>query len=205
MTTTRTHRSNPLLAVSSALLAVLTAVALNVPASTGARAGEETRAAAPSAVVPTAGPSARLTTVPSEVLPGSGPARPLYPPVLAQAPVLSGKAPAPALGVGSLARGFPDVIPVAPLSTVATSSVTSSAGIVQATLAADSRSTCAQIREFYLARFAKIGLASTDVASAGASNALSFTRADDSTTLTLAARSDGTCRYSVFGVFTTTL
>jgi len=196
---TSTHRSRPVLVGATTLLAALSAATLTFSLPPGPAVGSEARAVSS----PVDDMPVPVLITPKEVPRDSDVAEPTVPPETPLKPVLVGKPPASVVGKQQLVRGFPSVIPVAGGSSIVTSTVTSSAGIVQATLEATSKSSCTQVETFYQGRFADTGLASAPLDAVARANSVSFVRGDDSATLTLKPQSDGTCRYSVFSVLKT--
>lgn len=104
--------------------------------------------------------------------------------------------------VGSIVDGFPTrVIPAAPHSSVATSSVAAEGSRLQAALTAKTSLTVVEVLDFYRSSLAKLGLYDTPAPALDGSMALSFNRGDNTITLSATAV-DGGCRYVVFGTFT---
>lgn len=103
--------------------------------------------------------------------------------------------------VGSIVAGFPTrVIPKAPHSTVATSSVATEGSHLQATLTAQTTLTVAEVMDFYRTALAKLSLLDTPAPALDGSTALTFTRGNNTVTIS-ATTIDGGCRYVVFGAF----
>lgn len=100
--------------------------------------------------------------------------------------------------VGSVVAGFPDRIPVAPQSTVASSSVSSDGARLQATLAANTSLTVSDVLAFYTAAWAEVGLTGAPVPASDGSSAVAFSRGPNSITLTVTPTEAG-CEYAVFG------
>ncbi len=104
--------------------------------------------------------------------------------------------------VGSIVDGFPTrVIPAAPHSSVATSSVAAEGSRLQAALTAKTSLTVVEVLDFYRSSLAKLGLYDTPAPALDGSMALSFNRGDNTITLSATAV-EGGCRYVVFGTFT---
>lgn len=104
--------------------------------------------------------------------------------------------------VGSIVDGFPTrVIPTAPNSAVATTSVAAEGSRLQAALTAQTSLTAVEVLNFYRASLAELGLYDTPAPALDGSSALSFTRGNNTITLSATAV-DGGCRYVVFGTFT---
>lgn len=104
--------------------------------------------------------------------------------------------------VGSIVDGFPTrVIPAAPRSSVATSSVAAEGSRLQATLTAKTSLTVVEVLDFYRSTLAKLGLYDTPAPALDGSSALSFNRGTNTVTLSATAV-EGGCRYVVFGAFT---
>lgn len=123
------------------------------------------------------------------------------PPVEPVPQILPGPAPANADAEGKLAKDFPESVPVAPKSTVVTSSLSSEGARVQATLTAHSELSETALLNYYRAEFAKFGLLDVPAPSAGGSTALQFTREDDSITLVATPAAAGV-EYVVFATLT---
>ncbi len=103
--------------------------------------------------------------------------------------------------VGSIVAGFPTrVIPEAPHSSVATSSVAAEGSRLQAALTAQTTLSVVEVMDFYRTALAGFGLFDTPAPALDGSSALAFTRGDNTVTLT-ATTIDGGCRYVVFGSF----
>ena len=104
--------------------------------------------------------------------------------------------------VGSIVDGFPtQVIPAAPHSAVATTSVATEGSRLQAALTAQTSLTVVEVLNFYRTSLAELGLYDTPAPALDGSSALSFTRGSNTITLSATAV-DGGCRYVVFGTFT---
>jgi hypothetical protein len=107
--------------------------------------------------------------------------------------------PSAASARGSLVKGFPAAVPLAPSSKVVSSSVSVNEKTVQAALDAETSTKPAQVVAYYEKLFAKAGLPGTENAAGPDSRSLSFVRGTDSVTLTVTATKSG-ARYSLFGV-----
>lgn len=140
-------------------------------------------------------PGKRTTT---EVQPGAGggphqlgaPASALF----------TGPIPRSGSAVGSLVAGFPSLIPVTQGSVVSSSSISSSDGIVQVTLVARTTISAPDVLGFYSSQFGKVGIVPQSPPTVAGSIAYSFTRGNDSVTVTATPVSGGGSRYSVVGV-----
>lgn len=124
----------------------------------------------------------------------------LPPAAPAPAPLITGTAPVDASAVGSLVAGFPESLPIVGGSTVENSSVSSSAGVVQATVEAHTPEASDAVFAYYQAAFAKVGMAATALSAQGAGSAMSFARDANGVTLTVAPATGGGSRYTLFGV-----
>ena len=103
--------------------------------------------------------------------------------------------------VGSIVAGFPTrVLPQAPHSTVATTSVAAEGSHLQAALTAQTTLTVAEVMDFYRTALAKLSLFDTPAPALDGSTALTFTRGNNTVTIS-ATTIDGGCRYVVFGAF----
>jgi hypothetical protein len=180
-----------------------------VPPTTGTVPGQSATPSVPPQAGETAPPSVVPFTTPGPRAPGkrttteveskaSNPPVTL-PPSAPKTAMFTGPVPASASASGKLVKGFPSIIPLAQASTVASSSVASSGTIVQATVVARTTVAFGGVVDFYNKEFAKLGIAPTAVPAVGGSVAYSFTRDNDSITLTVTP-ADGGSRYSVFGV-----
>jgi hypothetical protein len=169
-------------------------------ASASPRARVTDAATPPPAAGPVLGPQVpqpgkRTTT---EVQPGAGggphqlgaPASALF----------TGPIPRSGSAVGSLVAGFPSVIPVTQGSVISSSSVSSSGGIVQVTLVARTTISAPDVLGFYSSQFGKVGIVPQSPPTVAGSVAYSFTRGNDSVTVTATPVSGGGSRYSVVGV-----
>ena len=143
----------------------------------------------------TAAPGERYST---EVLPPSAPEPTGLPPSKPLPELVSLPLPAADSASGRLVSGFPSaVIPTAPLSQVVDSSVTAEGHRLQATLNATTRSTGAEVLDYYRGAFAPVGLYDSAAPAAAGSSALVFARDGSSITLTVTDDVDG-CSYSIF-------
>ncbi len=103
--------------------------------------------------------------------------------------------------VGSIVAGFPTrVLPQAPHSTVGTSSVAAEGSRLQAALTAQTTLTVAEVMDFYRTALAKLSLFDTPAPALDGSTALTFTRGNNTVTIS-ATTIDGGCSYVVFGAF----
>lgn len=103
--------------------------------------------------------------------------------------------------VGSVVAGFPTrIIPEAPNSSVGTSSVAAEGSRLQAALTAETTLTVVEVMDFYRTALAKVGLYDTPAPALDGSTALTFTRGNNTVTIS-ATTIDGGCRYVVFGAF----
>lgn len=114
--------------------------------------------------------------------------------------LFTGPIPRSGSAVGSLVAGFPPVIPVAQNSVVSSSSISSSGGIVQVTLVARTTISAPDVLAFYSSQFGKFGIVPQSPPTVAGSIAYSFTRGNDSVTVTATPVSGGGSRYSVVGV-----
>jgi hypothetical protein len=113
--------------------------------------------------------------------------------------LLSGSLPSSASARGSLVKGFPAAVPLAPGSKVVSSSVSVADKTVQAALDAETSSTPAQVLAYYEKLFAKAGLPGTEGPAGPDSRSMSFVRGTDSVTITVTTTKTG-ASYSLFGV-----
>lgn len=147
-------------------------------------------------------PSPRKTGEPSEadpVTPDPGPV--ILPTSKPLADLVTLPLPDTSSAVGSIVAGFPTrVIPKAPHSTVATSSVATEGSHLQATLTAQTTLTVAEVMDFYRTALARLSLLDSPAPALDGSTALTFTRGNNAVTIS-ATTIDGGCRYVVFGVF----
>ena len=103
--------------------------------------------------------------------------------------------------VGSVVAGFPDhVLPAAPESTIASSSVAAEGSRLQATLSAETSLTVAEVLDFYRTTLAELGLVAAPVPAVDGSTALAFSRGLNTVTLTATPIESGS-QYLVFGAF----
>lgn len=101
--------------------------------------------------------------------------------------------------VGKLVAGFPDAVPLAPKSTISTSSLDSDGTRVQASLEASTPESAADVTTYYEKLFAALGFPGTPSPAASGSTAVLFARGGESVTLTVTPSATGS-RYSLFGV-----
>lgn len=189
--------------VTTGVLLVQQSSTPTIPTATS-EAGAGTQApSTPGAESPTPGPS---TAAPGE----STEARPSDPDAAAD-PAPESPAPLPALvslplpdtssAVGSVVTGFPDqVLPAAPQSSIASSSVAAEGSRLQAALAAQTPLTAQEVLDFYSATLTGLGLVSAPVPAPDGASALVFTRGANTVTLTAAPVAEGS-EYTVFGIF----
>ena len=205
--------------ILSAVLLSVCAVAAIITAGLLGAGGEQTEHAAPrpaaSASPPTRVPDAaspppaagpfigpqvpqpgKRTTTEVQPAPGGG-THQLGAPASA---LFTGPIPRSGSAVGSLVPGFPSVIPVTQGSVVSSSSISSSGGIVQVTLVARTTISAADVLGFYSSQFGKVGIVPQSPPTVAGSVAYSFTRGNDSVTVTATPVSGGGSRYSVVGV-----
>jgi len=103
--------------------------------------------------------------------------------------------------VGSVVAGFPEsVLPAAPQSTIASSSVAAEGSRLQATLSAETPLTAPEVLDFYRTTLAELGLVEAAVPAVDGSTALAFSRGLNTVTLTVTPIESGS-RYLVFGTF----
>ncbi|QYF72825.1 hypothetical protein [Cryobacterium sp. PAMC25264] len=102
---------------------------------------------------------------------------------------------------GSVVAGFPDrVLPAAPQSSIASSSITTEGSRLQAALVAETPLTVGEVLDFYTSALTALGLVGAPVPAPDGSSALAFTRGVNSVTLT-ANPVDGGSEYTVLGIF----
>ncbi|MDJ0323746.1 hypothetical protein QMG61_08210 [Cryobacterium sp. PH31-AA6] len=155
----------------------------------------------PSPTVPAPGEANDVRVV-EPGTPGSGSVSLPLPESKPQAVLVSLPLPDTSHAVGSIVDGFPTrVIPAAPHSAVATSSVATEGSRLQAALTAQTSLTVVEVLDFYRSSLAELGLYDTPAPALDGSSALSFTRGSNTITLSATAV-DGGCRYVVFGTFT---
>jgi hypothetical protein len=103
--------------------------------------------------------------------------------------------------VRSIVDGFPTgVIPTAPHSSIARSSVATEGSRLQAALTAKTSLSVVEVMDFYRTALAKLGLYDTPAPALNGSSALSFKRGNNTITLSATPVAGG-CRYVVFGTF----
>jgi len=154
-----------------------------------------------STAAPTTPPvaSKRFTT---EVLPAAPATAPALPPTTPLPYPVSAPLPKSASAVGKLAAGYPaDVLPQAPGSTIATSSIASQSGHLQVTMTAASTQEIVDIVAFYRTALAKYGMYDTAAPALSGSTSTVFKRDGNSVTLTVTAAKSGTT-YALYGAFT---
>lgn len=125
------------------------------------------------------------------------------PPSQPLAPLVSLPLPKSATGDG-VVDGFPSgVLPVAPDSTVTSTSLTSEGDRLQATLAAQTTGSLDDVTAFYRQAFTALGMLESDSPAVGGSTALRYGRGTDTITLTMTPGDAGTV-YTLVGNFTAT-
>ena len=111
--------------------------------------------------------------------------------------------PASASAIGKLVAGYPQaVLPQAPGSDVATSSVAAQAGHLQVTLEAKTAQGVTDVVAFYRQTLAKYGMYDSPAPAIDGSTSVAFSRDGNSVTLTATPGDSGTS-YVLFGAFTT--
>lgn len=117
-------------------------------------------------------------------------------------PLVSKPLPATASARGSIVAGFPAVIPKAPKSTVAFSSVATQGTRMQVGLDATSGISPADVLSYYRTTFTRLGLVATSAPAVTGSTALVFVRGANGITVTV-SDAPGTPRshYTVTAVF----
>lgn len=137
----------------------------------------------------------------TEVLP-SGQDGVTLPPSKPRSALVSLPLPPAANALGEVVNGFPsDVMPGIPDSLVDNSSVAAQGDRLQAALEARTTLGTDDVLAFYRQQFAPLGLLESPSTSTERVSALSFTRDDDSVTLSVTTVAGGS-RYVLFGVFT---
>jgi hypothetical protein len=182
-------------------------------AGTGTAPGqsESTSAGTDTPAKPGGSPAPPPTAVPvpegvSEAGQGSGAENPEAPGESAESaprqPLVTLPLPDPASADGAIVAGFPEqVLPAAPDSSIASSSVATEGTQLQATLSAETPLTVTEVVEFYRTALAAHGMAGTPAPAADGSTAFDFTRDSNSVTVTATATDRGSS-YAVFATFT---
>lgn len=168
--------------------------------SSNAPGAPTTGSAAPTPGADPSGPpqSKRFTT---EVIPGAAGGKGLPKSTALPEPV-SNPLPKTASAVGALAKGYPGtLLPAAPHSTIATSSVASQGQHLQVTLTATSAAAIPDILAFYRTTLAKYGMYDSSSPALGGATALTFKRGADSVTVSAKPATGGT-KYIIYGAFT---
>lgn len=138
----------------------------------------------------------------TEVMPADPKATPALPPSTPLPFPISGPLPASASASGRLVAGFPsDVLPQAPNSRIAASSVAAQASRLQVTLEASTDRAVTELLSFYRTALAKYGMYDAPAPAAAGSTAVTFSRDADSVTITATPARGGTS-YVVYGAFT---
>ena len=215
-----TVRRRLVVVTAVAALVVVTTGALVLGQSSGPTAPETTAATAEAGggrPAPSGPDTPSATPTPTSALPGSSSTAPPGESTEARASepdAPAGAAPAPPLpalvtlplpdtsnAVGSVVAGFPErVLPAAPQSSIASTSVTAEGNRLQAALAARTPLTAQEVLDFYSATLTGLGLVGAPVPAPDGSSALAFTRGMNTVTLTATPVADGS-EYTVFGVF----
>lgn len=152
---------------------------------------------ATSAPSPTAGK--RYST---EVMPANPQATPALPPSTPLPYPVSGPLPASASASGRLVAGFPAaVLPQAPDSRIASSSIATQAPRLQVALEAHTGQGVAELLAFYRTALAQYGMYDSPAPAAAGSTAVTFSRDGDSVTVTATPETTGTS-YVIYGAFT---
>lgn len=213
MTVRRRHVAG----ISVAAVVLVTAGALIVqqsstppaPAATSEAGGENPASSMPAADSPAPDPTAVLPGSSSTALPGestearaTAPDAPAGPAPAAPVPALvTLPLPDTSSAVGSVVVGFPDrVLPAAPQSSIASSSVAAEGSRLQAALAAKTSLPAQEVLDFYSTALMELGLVGAPVPAPDGSSALVFTRGVNTVTLTATPVADGS-EYTVFGIF----
>jgi len=203
--------------ITVAAVALVTAGALVIqqsstppePAATSEAGGGAPASSAPGANSPTPDPTAALPGSSSTAPPGestearaSEPGAPAAPGAAAPAPALvTLPLPDTSSAVGAVVAGFPDrVLPAAPQSSIASSSVAAEGSRLQAALAATTPLTAQEVLSFYSTALTELGLVGAPVPAPDGSSALVFTRGMNTVTLTATPVAEGS-EYTVFGIF----
>ncbi|TFD84574.1 hypothetical protein E3T61_19160 [Cryobacterium lactosi] len=205
--------------ISVAAVVLVTTGALFVQQSSTAPAPSVTSQAGGGRQAPSAPGAESATPAPSAALPGSSSTAPpgvstearANDPDAAADPAPESPSPLPALvslplpdtssAVGSVVAGFPDqVLPAAPQSSIASSSVAAEGSRLQAALVAQTPLTTQEVLDFYSATLTELGLVSAPVPAPDGSSALVFTRGVNTVTLTASPVASGS-EYTVFGIF----
>ena len=206
-----------LVAVISVAAVVLVAGALIIqqsstppaPAATSESDGGSSASSTPAADSPTPGSTAALPGSSSTARPGEStearatePDTPAGPAPAAPVPALvTLPLPDTSSAVGSVVAGFPDrVLPAAPQSSIASSSVAAEGSRLQAALAATTPLPAQEVLDFYSTTLTGLGLVGAPVPAPDGSSALVFTRGVNTVTLTATPVADGS-EYTVFGIF----
>lgn len=138
----------------------------------------------------------------TEVLPVAPSTAPALPPSTPLPYPVSAPLPESASAVGKLADGYPSsVLPQAPGSTIATSSIASQGGHLQVTLTAGSTQQVVDIIAFYRSALAKYGMYDSPAPAVSGSTSTRFARDGNAVTLTVTPAKGG-ATYAVFGAFT---
>jgi len=180
-----------------------------VPTATTEADGGSSASSTPGADSPTHDPTAALPGSSSTALPGestearaTAPDAPAGPAPAAPAPALvTLPLPDTSSAVGSVVAGFPErVLPAAPQSSIASSSVAAEGSRLQAALAATTPLPAQEVLDFYSTTLTELGLVGAPVPAPDGSSALVFTRGVNTVTLTATPVADGS-EYTVFGLF----
>ncbi|TFC07176.1 hypothetical protein E3O42_00060 [Cryobacterium adonitolivorans] len=199
-----------LLVTTGGVLVLQQASTATAPSATSVSSGNEPPPSSRETPSPSTSPPAALPGSSSSAAPGeSTEARGTEPDAPVDTP--PGSTPLPALvtlplpdtssAVGSVVAGFPDrVLPAAPQSTIASSSVAAEGSRLQATLSAETSLTPLEVLDFYRTTLAEVGLVDAPVPAVDGSTALAFTRGLNTVTLTVTPIENGS-QYTVFGTF----
>lgn len=178
------------------------------PGASGGSGGSGTPAAGSSGTGSSGGGSAKKGTPPASkgsttederVAPPTAPA---LPPTAAIPFPISAPLPKTGSATGALVAGYPaTVMPQAPGSSIATSSVATQATHLQVTLAAKSPQAVADLVAFYRSALAKVGMYDSPAPAFAGATSVVFSRAGASVTLTATPGAHGTS-YILYGAFT---
>jgi len=114
--------------------------------------------------------------------------------------LISGPAPATATAEGALVDGFPDGIPIATRSSVATSDVSVEKQRVRASLTATTPEAGAAVLAEYDTAFAAFGFTPSDTPAGGGSTARAYGRGAESVTVTVTPTATGGSGYTVLAL-----
>ncbi|WP_130177294.1 hypothetical protein [Cryobacterium sp. SO1] len=182
-----------------------------VPAATSEAGGGTPASSTPDADSPTPSPTTVLPGSSSTARPGESTEARATEPDAPAGPAPAAPVPVPALvtlplpdsssAVGSVVNGFPDrVLPAAPQSSIASSSVAAEGSRLQAALAAQTPLAAQEVLDFYSTTLAELGLVGAPVPAPEGSSALVFRRGVNTVTLTATPVAAGS-EYTVFGIF----